>query len=681
MRKKELPMPRTRVSFITALLLASLSILPLLAQEEFDVETVSIDSGRMIKYLDAEGEKVSREAWERISTRQKLENARNDIHREFLFMIGLDPLPPRTPLEMTQVRTVDRQEYTIDVLHYQSLPGFYVTANLYKPKNGSGPFPAVVWGPGHSIDDSGAKALRQNYAIPWVRAGYICMVIDPIQAAEVFGVHGGTSTWNLYDWYSRGYSPIGIEVWNAMRAVDYLQTRSDVDGTKLTINGVSGGGHLSWMAGAADPRFTVVQPVAGTSDIATHVSHDLQNDHCDCAYFINTYRHDWPTLAALIAPRPLLMHNSTEDLYYPQVGYRNVLERAEEIYSWYGAEEKTAMFEVPGGHGYTQPEREKAVEWCDRWLKGKDSKVTERPFERVPDEELAALGGQLGDHPRNINDRIQELLIPEAKIEAYASQAEWETRRAEVMENLRSVVLRNMPADINRVQKVTGEHGRYAIETEPGILIGMVRHVPESMGPKQNALLVIASEGDTEAEALWAFTRAYPFEGYAASRHLVFPRGLGSANWDAKLMKRFRRSAMLLGRTLDEMRLYDVLCAVDQVASDPSFNGRELTVAGRGVSGLLGAYAALLDPRITRVILHSPPLTHKEGPVFLNILRYTDIPQALAMLAPRELVFLTHDIEHFRYTRDVYSLYGAEKRFRKCVTVPQALNLQGQSWP
>jgi len=669
-------MPRTQVTFMTALVLVFLFLQPLAAQDEFDVETVSVDPERMIKYLDAEGEKVSREAWERINTREKLESARDSIHREFLFMIGLDPLPPRAPLEMTHVRTVERKEYTIDVLHYQSLPGFYVTANLYKPKKGKGPFPAVVWGPGHSNDNSGAKALRQNYAIPWVRDGYICMVVDPIQVAEVFGVHRGTSSWRLYDWYARGYTPIGIEVWNAMRAVDYLQSRSDVDGTRLTINGVSGGGHLSWMAGAADSRFTVVQPVAGTSDIQTHVSHNLQDMHCNCAYFINTYRHDWPTLAALIAPRPLLMHNSTEDGYYPQVGYLNVLERAKEIYGWFGVAEKTDMFEVPGRHGYTGPQREKAVEWSDRWLKGKEANVKERPFEKVPHEELAALGGQLADHPENINDRIQELLVPEAVLEVYASRAEWERQRAAVMENLHSIVLRNMPAKVNRVKKIVGEHGRYAIETEPGILVGMVSNVPESMGPKQNALLYIASEGDTADEALWRFARAYPFEGSAASRHLVFPRGRGSTIWDAKLMKRFRRSAMFLGRTLDDMRLYDVLCAVDQVASDPSFNGRDLTVVGRGVSGLLGAYAALLDSRITRVILHSPPLTHKDGPIFLNILRYTDVPQALAMLAPRELVFLTHEIDRFGYTRDIYTLYGAENRFRRCITVQQALNLK-----
>ena len=133
---------------------------------------------------------------------------------------------------------------------------------------------------------------------------------------------------------------------------------------------------------------------------------------------------------------------------------------------------------------------------------------------------------------------------------------------------------------------------------------------------------------------------------------------------------------MLVGRTVDDMRLYDVLCAVDQVASHPSFDGTELTVAGKGAAGILGAYAALLDHRITRVILHSPPLSHKNGPIFLNILRYTDIPQALAMLAPRELVFLTHEIDAFCYTRDIYSLHDARESFRRCYTVPQALNLK-----
>jgi len=646
------------------------------ARAQFNVETVSVDQERMIQYLNREGQRVSSEAWERISSKEKLEKERDRLHREFMFMIGLDPLPPRTPLEVTTVRTLDMGEYTIEVLYYQSLPGFYVSANLYRPKKGEGPFPAVVWGPGHSADEFGAKVFCQKYPIPWVRDGYICLIIDPIQVAEVFGLHRGTNSRELFDWYARGYTPIGIEVWNAMRGVDYLLTRRDVDSTKLTINGVSGGGHLSWMAGAADSRLTVVQPVAGTSNIETHVKLDLERMHCDCAYFINTYRHDWPTLAALIAPRPFLMHNSTEDAYYPPEGYKKVLEKAKEIYSWFGIADKTGMFEVKGPHDYTQAEREKAVEWSDRWLLGKESKVVEKTFKPVAGEQLAALGGQYGVHPPNINADIQELLIPTARLEHYDNLALWERKKGEIMESLRSVVFRNLPAKAQGVKKMEGEHGSYALETEPGILVGMISYIPESDGPKQRIVLYIASEGDTEDSGIWNIMKAYPFKGYAGSRHMVFPRGIGTQVWNDTQKRRFERTAMLLGRTVEDMQLYDVLCAVDYLAAQPFFDGTEFTVVGKGTAGIIGAYAALLDQRITRVILHTPPLTHQNGPIFLNVLRYTDIPQALAMLAPRELAFLTHEIENFTYTRDIYKLYGAEDKFRKCHTVPQALNLK-----
>ena len=643
---------------------------------ELDIEAVSLDTARMNAYLVAEAEKLERQAWQRIDSRQKLEAEREDLRREFLFMIGLDPLPARTPLEPILVRTVEREEYTVEVLYYQSMPHFYVTANLYKPRKGKKPFPAVVWGPGHSADLYGAKALRQNYAIPWARNGYICLVVDPIQVAEVFGVHRGMHSWDMRHWYARGYTPIGIEVWNAIRAVDYLLGRDDVDGERLTINGVSGGGHLSWMAGAADPRFTVVQPVAGTGNILTHVREDLQRRHCDCAYFINTFRHDWPTLAALVAPRPLLMHNSSQDAYYPPAGYTKVLQRAKEIYSWFGIAEKTGMFEVGGPHGYNQAQREMAVQWSDLWLKGKKTKVKERPFEKVAHDQLGALGGIYGEHPNNINARVQEILVPRARLESFGSPDQWNGKRVEVLEKLRSVVLRNMPGEVKYSRKSEGSSGAFVLETEPGIQVGMISYVPESMGPKQKAVLYIASEGDTEEMGMWNFMKAYPFPGYAASRHMVFPRGVGSGIWNATLKRKYERAAMLLGRTLDDMRLYDVLCAVDYIAGHPSFDGTELTIVGKGTQGVLGAYAAVLDPRITRVILAGPPVSHTSGPVFLNVLRYTDIPQVLAMLAPRELVFLTGEIENFSYTREIYRLLGADSGFRRAYTVPQALNLK-----
>ena len=414
------------------LFLASVVLTVLTAASQaanLDVETVAVDPNRMEQFLIRESQKVEQEAFERISTKAKLDAERDQLRREFRFMIGLEPLPPRTALEVKHVRTIEQEEYTIEVLSFQSLPHFYVTANLYRPRIGKPPFPAVIWGPGHSNDPhwNGAKALRQNYAIPWVRAGYICMIIDAFQVSELYGVHRGTDSFAMWDWYSRGYTPIGVEVWNAMRGADYLLSRNDVDGSKLTINGVSGGGHLSWMTGAADERFAVVQPVAGAADIQTVVKLDLQRMHCDCAYFINTFRHDWSTLAGLIAPRPLLIHGSTGDSYYPPEGYQRLFGLAKQIYASCGVADKVGLFEVSGPHDYTQAQRERAVEWSDRWLLGKETNVKERPFQTIPGEQLSAFGGQLP--PDSINRRVQEVFVPTAQIMGFKTRIAWEQKK------------------------------------------------------------------------------------------------------------------------------------------------------------------------------------------------------------------------------------------------------------
>lgn len=655
---------------------ASLPLMIAATTRADDPALLSLNVERMDDFLRAEAATLRDEAWRRVDTKEKLEAERVQLHKEFLYMIGLDPLPPRTNLKATVVRTIDHDEYTIDVLHFQSMPGFYVTANLYKPKQGNAPFPGVICGPGHELCNYGGKAVRQNYAIPWVRAGYIALVIDPIQVAEVFGVHRGTHAWSHMDWYSRGYTPIGVEVWNAMRGIDYLLARGDVDEKRLTVNGCSGGGHLSWMAGAADPRIDVVQPVGGTADIFTHITQNLPERHCDCAYFINIFRHDWTTLAALIAPRPLLIHNTTEDQYYPRPGYQAVVKKAREAYAWYGRPEATGVFEMPGRHAYLPPQQAKAVEFSDEMLNGQSHKIEVTPFAETPYVDLAALGGKLARHPENVNDRIQESLIATAPMPPIESRPQWDRISAETLANLKAYVFRNMPAWHRANARAEGSPNHYSIETEPGIRIGMMSYVPDPEGSPKPLAIYIASPGDTEVSGMWDLMKSYPFEGNPASVHVVYPRGVGSEIWDAKVAQKYERCSMLLGRTLDDMRLFDVLCAVDHLAKHPAFDGREITVVGKGAMGILGAYAALLDDRITRVVLHSPTLTHRHSPIFLNVLRYTDVPQTLAMLAPRcELVFLTHEIEHFDSVKSVFELYDFGPKFRRCHTVAQALNL------
>ena len=102
-----------------------------------------------------------------------------------------------------------------------------------------------------------------------------------------------------------------------MRALDYLQSRKEIDPERIGATGRSGGGAYSWFIAAIDDRIKVTVPVAGITDLENHVVDGVVEGHCDCMYFVNTYRWDYPQLAAMVAPRPLLISNTDKDRDLP----------------------------------------------------------------------------------------------------------------------------------------------------------------------------------------------------------------------------------------------------------------------------------------------------------------------------------------------------------------------------
>src|SRR5207248_9430484 len=132
--------------------------------------------------------------------------------------------------------------------------------------------------------------------------------------------------------------------------IDYLQSRKEVDPKKIGVTGRSGGGATSWWVAAADERVQCAIPIAGIGDLQAHVVEGVADrygkgvisGHCDCMYFVNTYRWDFPQVAALCAPRPLLLGNSTADYIFPVPGYRRLVDKVRRIYDLYGAGENFA---------------------------------------------------------------------------------------------------------------------------------------------------------------------------------------------------------------------------------------------------------------------------------------------------------------------------------------------------
>src|SRR5262249_30630276 len=151
------------------------------------------------------------------------------------------------PLKATRTATAERDGVVIENLHFQSKPGLYVTANLYRPKEVKGNLPAILYVCGHSnMGRDGNKSDYQGHGLWFARNGYVCLAVDPLQLGEVWGVHHGTygRPWlhlakygikgkdvreNRWGWYSAGYTPAGVEAWNGVRGIDYLLTRPEVD--------------------------------------------------------------------------------------------------------------------------------------------------------------------------------------------------------------------------------------------------------------------------------------------------------------------------------------------------------------------------------------------------------------------------------------------------------------------
>ena len=276
-------------------------------------------------YFSREVAEISSNCLGGINSIEDWEKQRPKLRAQLFEMLSLDPLPERTDLKPIITRKVERENVVVEKLEFQSSPGLYVTANFYLPKKVNKPLPTILYLCGHSQVKAngisyGNKVAYQHYGVWFARNGYACLILDSLQLGEIEGIHHGTYREGMWWWNSRGYTPAGVEAWKAMRALDYLETRPEVDKTRFGVTGRSGGGAYSWWIAALDDRIKAAAPTAGITDLQNYVIDGCVEGHCDCMFFVITYRWDYPTVAALVAPRPLLLCNSVKDSIFPLVG-------------------------------------------------------------------------------------------------------------------------------------------------------------------------------------------------------------------------------------------------------------------------------------------------------------------------------------------------------------------------
>jgi cephalosporin-C deacetylase-like acetyl esterase len=615
---------------------------------------------------DRAGEEIrSVESWEKLRAR-RLEEMR--------YMLGLLPWPKRTPLNVRITGTLDKGSYTVEKIAFESLPKIYVTANLYVPKAREGKLPGIIYVCGHAYSPAGDKTKYQRHGISLAKNGYVAMILDSIQISETFGMHHGIDGQSMYDWYSRGYTPAGVEVWNAMRAIDYLETRPEVDKDRIGMTGRSGGAAQSWFTAAVDPRIKVVAPVMGISTYAANLKENTQRLHCDCMFAINSHLHDMLHQGALIAPRPLLMAHGRKDNLFPIPGYKEFEERVGALYGGYGKSDAFRNIEVDTAHQDSDYLREQVIQWFDRHLKQVPERKLDMDYTDASEESLAVFGGKPPADAQNF--RVHQTFTTRPPSPRFKTLAAWEDRRKALVEELRSKVFRTIPE--KRVAQVTKRSpyrdgfDELEFEVDSGVPVHAFLKKPAKPEATAPALLYIASDGEGFAyinEILSGVRARIP----AAAILAVYPRGVGEVGWDMTFWKDTLRNAMHTGQTVDSMRLKDLLGAFEILRGEAGVNPDRITVLGKGISGAIGLYAAILEPRVEQVILIDPPVTHAQGPIFLDVMRHTDLPEAAALLSPRRLNFLGRMPAEYDYTRHVYGLAGKQDKVFVAMSVEGVL--------
>ncbi|MCA9203727.1 MAG: prolyl oligopeptidase family serine peptidase, partial [Planctomycetales bacterium] len=383
-----------------------------------------------------------------IRTLDDWQTKRDQYRQELYEMLGMNPLPERTDLHAEITGKAEHDEFVVENVQFQSRPGLYVTGNLYVPKKADKPLPAILYVCGHGRVAKngisyGNKTHYQHHGAWFARNGYVCLTIDTLQLGEIEGIHHGTYRYNMWWWLNRGYTSAGVEAWNCIRALDYLQSRAEVDGERLGVTGRSGGGAYSWWIAALDERIKCAVPVAGITDLTNHVVDGCVEGHCDCMYMVNTYRWDYTKVAALVAPRPLLISNTDTDGIFPLDGVYRTFEEVRRIYRLYNAGDQIALNITAGGHKDTQELRVHAFRWFNHHLRNDDSLIEKTAVKLFEPEQLRVFAELPADQK---NTEIHESFVPVAEIGAPpADNTAWKTQRDAWMQSLKTKCFAGWP--------------------------------------------------------------------------------------------------------------------------------------------------------------------------------------------------------------------------------------------
>ncbi len=583
---------------------------------------------------------------------------RKNVLDHFLKVLG--GLPEEKALLEPKVTGIIRKEsFRIEKIIFQSLPGFYVTCNLYLPASSNTPVPGILFACGHALEAK-AYPVYQKVCLDLVTNGFAVLAVDPLgQGERIQYWRDGKEdvTWGIFEHTYAGIkcSLLGMSIaryfcWDLIRALDYMCTRPEIDSTRLGMTGNSGGGTQTSYMMLLDERIKAAAPCTYiTSRLAylgTGQAHDMEQNLFES--ISHSPAHD--DFLASFAPKPVMV-GAVESDFFNVEGAKHSVELARKVYNLYKAEDNIQLIVAPGTHAYVPELREASVNWFRVHLMGQQPNFrTLDPVPHDPKELYCTKTGQvLGDFPQATT--IHDLLVEEhekGKPKGTFSPKLLEKilvhRKSEEPKYPR-VIANDLVADGIWREKVF-------FWSEKGIIVsGLLFRTQHA---QYDPVLLLLEDGTAEVEASWELIVSLLAEGRDV--FLFDPRGIGAVasrqlnpnSFQYHFFEteyRLGSDAQMLGISLVGMQTMDVLRGIEYLTER---TGKERVVlAGRGKGALLATFAApfaeisqlRLSPvpesfsQIIKKRLYRP----ERVPLLFDPLKHWDLPEIYQYLKEREV--------------------------------------------
>lgn len=603
-------------------------------------------------------------AYEKLKTSDDIAAYQEQMRETFVQQLG--GFPERTPLNAQIVGKIDADGYAIEKVIFESQPLHHVTATMYLPKSAR-PHPCVLVSSGHSRTAKAAE-YNQRIAIALVKNGIAAMAYDPIgqgERSQILDEEGrpkfsGTTTEHFLVGVGSilvGKSTATYRAWDAIRAIDYVCSRPDIDKQRIGFTGCSGGGTLTSYAMALDERVACAAPACYLTTFRKLIETIGPQDAEQNVFGQVKLGLDQPDYVLLRAPRPTLISSSTGDFFDIGGSWDNY-RQAKRIYARLGYPERVDLVEAEGGHGVQPANLVAIVRWMRRWLLNRDDAVTIEPITPRSVAELQCTEkGQVLLLPdeRSVFDLNTEI----EKSLAEKRRAFWEkTPKADALDAVRQRIgvrpIADLPAprmeDVGRVDRDGYHIDKFVLHTDSGVpLPGLTYHPAK---PVDDAYLYLHASGKATDGVPGGPIEKLVLEGNVVVA--IDLRGTGetiSGPPDALLgYWKSYYLAYLLGQSLVGLNTEDALAAGHFVANYKTKTPRQVHLIAVGPAATIPAlHAAVLAPdRFASVTLRhpleswSPVVSEPIAPGMLTttvngVLDVYDLPDLVRAVGPDKL--------------------------------------------